>query len=129
MGKIIVSVLLTLFPGPGAGHLYLRKYKKGWLLIAATITISALYFVISLGSVGPDTIGSMTKIREEILKQTDPDKIMALYDQFGHLIYPAFSVFFNYFAIALAAIWAYAVVDVLNISKSMLPPADNHNIT
>jgi TM2 domain-containing membrane protein YozV len=128
MSKIIVSILLTLFPGPGAGHLYLRKYKKGVLIIVTTIVISALYFIISLGSISPDTISDMAKIRDEILKQQDPNKIMALYDQFGKLIYPAFSVFFNYFAIALAAIWAYAVVDVLNISKSMLPPADHHNI-
>jgi len=127
MMKIIVSVLLTLFPGPGTGHLYLRKYKKGLLIIGATIAISAAYFIVVRASISPDTLGEMSKLRDEILKQTDPNKIMALYDQLGRLVYPAFSAFFNYFAIALAAIWAYAVVDVLSISRAMLPPSDHNN--
>jgi hypothetical protein len=39
MASVVIPVLLSLFLGPGAGQLYNRDFKKGTLLILASLAV------------------------------------------------------------------------------------------
>jgi hypothetical protein len=39
--RILVALAITLFLGPGAGHIYLRRFMRGIALILATLASAA----------------------------------------------------------------------------------------
>ena len=113
MKKTVIAVLLTVLLGPGVGHLYLRKYKRGTLLI-----VSSLFFAAHLA-------WRVAKSLSQFAPQLDPVKQdpNLLMQNFA-LAYP--KTMFVYDAI-FAAIWAYAIVDAYFQARAMIvpPPAEN----
>lgn len=108
MLKIVVSLLLTLFLGPGAGHIYLRRFKQGLLLFGGTI----VFAIIIAWQIGKD-VG-----------------LAVLSQQPSALIFQEFSrnhprtVF--YYDMVFAALWAYAFVDAFKNARRMMPaPPDS----
>jgi hypothetical protein len=97
--KSVVSVLLTLLLGPGIGHLYLKYFRQGIYLIAASL-VFALHQAWKVLSV---------VAKEDRSKLSYQDMTM-LFQKFA-VNYPKTMLYYD---IIFAAIWAYALVDVFN---------------
>ncbi len=101
--KIIISILLTIFLGPGAGHLYLRRFKQGLLLIGGTFAF-ALILVWQIG-------------REVGLAALRQQPFNLIYQEFAREHPNAFL----YHDVVLAALWTYALIDAFKIARSLMP--------
>ncbi|OGS19280.1 MAG: hypothetical protein A2219_04470 [Elusimicrobia bacterium RIFOXYA2_FULL_50_26] len=100
MTKKVVATIITILLGPGAGHLYLRKFKKGALLIAAGLMIAVHMAIKIAGAIKPADISaeSMANIIQEFYRNNP--RLILSYD------------------ILLAALWSYAIVDILVFMKN-----------
>ena len=91
--KAVISIALTFLLGPGAGHIYLGKFKKGLALIAAALFTGVLLFIGAVKSgAGVEAIAQ------------NPTAFMYDY-QCAH---PGTMLVYD---IVFAGIWAYAFVD------------------
>lgn len=107
MKQLIISLSLTILLGPGIGHLYLKKFKKGFILIGLTL-IAAVHFAMRV-------LNSLPNKDAEILKNSQIFK--------DYVISNPKIVF--YYDIVFAAVWAYALVDAFMIARTFLPPKQN----
>lgn len=96
--RTFVAVLLTFMLGPGVGHLYLRQFKRGILFIAASIGFAVALAVYVVKTMMPDINAANAS---QLLQQFSAGN----------------THFMLYFNVAFAAIWAYAVVDVIMITR------------
>ncbi|MFC1501199.1 hypothetical protein ACFL58_01970 [Elusimicrobiota bacterium] len=108
MKTLLISLGLTIFLGPGIGHLYLRQFKKAVILIAATLSI-AVHLAWNAGKFITDS-GPVSKENAGVVFQT-----FAQGHQSTMLIYD----------VLFAAIWAYALVDVFLWVKKNTPSKKN----
>jgi hypothetical protein len=95
MKETIISSLLTLLLGPGVGHLYLRSFKKAWLLIGSTVVGAGFFVLNAVRGLKPEQILAI---------QSDPGA-------FTRTLTSAKTASGLFFDIFFAAIWAYAIVD------------------
>ena len=103
--RTVFAVLFTLLLGPGVGHLYLKKYKTGFLFLAVTL-LFALHQTWEVLKTIPASQLSGLKAADASL----------LFNNFA-LQYP--KVLFIY-DIIFAALWAYAIVDVYSKSRETI---------
>jgi TM2 domain-containing membrane protein YozV len=110
MKELLISVLLTLFLGPGMGHLYLKQFKKAWILIGLTIVSAVIFVIHALKGLKPEQI---------IAIQADPGAFTRSITTGKSGPSLVFDIFF-------AAIWAYALVDgyIICRRKNIVPPPD-----
>jgi hypothetical protein len=107
--KILLSVGLTLLLGPGVGHLYLRKFKKGWILIGVTLLSALAFSIVALRTMTAEQLAVIQK---------NPADFMRTFST-GN---PPGVLFFD---ILFAALWAYAVVDSFLIAHRNKPPTQD----
>lgn len=101
--KTFVAVVFTLLMGPGMGHLYLRQFKRGIALIVASLVCAVVLALHVIKTMAPD------------INTTDPSQMLQQFSAGnGH--------FMLYFNIVFAAIWAYAIVDVIRITRTPKEP-------
>ncbi|AKL97494.1 hypothetical protein [Endomicrobium proavitum] len=103
MWRYFLAVILTLFFGPGVpgvGHLVIRQYKKAIILILLSIAVVFIMsaYLVSFADLTPLETGvlnfsSMMEFSKKLLADNS-DKMF-------------------YSNIALAAIWAYALADII----------------
>lgn len=94
MKKMIVSFILTVLLGPGAGHIYLREFMRGILLLAATL-ITGLHFFYRVLQTAP-SLDALNKNAAEffrIFTVNNPRTVL-------------------YYDIIFAAIWSFALIDI-----------------
>lgn len=108
--KTFLAVALTLLLGPGVGHLYLRRFKRGLLFIGASAVCALALALHVIKIMAPD------------LRTTPAPQVLQQFSA-GH------GHFMLYFNIALAAIWAYAVVDVIMITRAPKEPGPDEIIS
>ncbi len=96
-GKYFLALFATLFIGPGIGHLFLKKYKKAFILIGLALTTVLLSAVILLSSIDISTLPQTYNAMREYLKN-------ALAQNAGKMMIVD---------VPLAAIWAYAFADIV----------------
>ena len=100
MKNRIVSILLTLLLGPGVGHLYLKKYRRGLIFILASLFFAGLFALrVVKAFAGAD------------LSSQNPSELLKDFYS-GH---PKLTFFYD---AVFAAVWAYAVLDCYLLSKS-----------
>ena len=99
IGKIILGMLFTFMFGPGAGHLYLRQFSTGLLLIAITLVSSLSYAMRVLKAYSPELL--------------DAQKALALMQQFA----ASHQTTMFYFDVVFAGVWAFAFYDIYRIAK------------
>jgi hypothetical protein len=92
--KAIIPIALTFLLGPGAGHIFIGKVKKGLALFGGTFVIGILFFY-KAAYTAAQASGAMQ----------DPARLI-------HEFYAGNPKTVFYFDIIFAAIWAYAFVDV-----------------
>lgn len=95
MKKKIVAVVITFLLGPGAGHLFIRKFKKGLFFILASL-LFAVHFALQISKAlvaNPAAAQNPMQLLKEF-SAANP-KLVLMYD------------------IVFAALWAYAIVDIL----------------
>jgi len=97
--KPVISIALTFFLGPGAGHIYLGKYKKGLALLAATFITGIFFFLDAAGNTANFTLAGQNPAG------------------FLNDFYAAHPDTVFYFDVVFAAIWAYAFVDAFFESR------------
>ncbi|MBN1621389.1 MAG: hypothetical protein JW871_02220 [Endomicrobiales bacterium] len=100
--KAVISIALTILLGPGVGHLYLRYFKQGILLIIAT-----LFFALH------QALKVVASVPKEELSNITQQEISYLFQKFA-VEFPRTIFLYD---IIFAAIWAYALVDVFNKSR------------
>jgi len=105
MKKTIISLALTLLLGPGIGHLYLRKFKKAFLLITLTL-LAAVHLAWRVSKTIPN-IANMSS-----------DAVLQFFQDFTK----SNSGIMLYYDIIFAAVWAYALVDAFIISRHLDNP-------
>jgi hypothetical protein len=96
MSKIVISLALTVFIGPGVGHLYLRRFLQGIVLIALTM-LAFIHFLSQYIKATPNLAA---------LLGDQQGLVMSLQ---GFIASHRSMVF--YYDVIFAAIWAYAIVD------------------
>ena len=94
--KPLVSILLTLFLGPGMGHLYIKKYKKALTFIAISLFFALLQAWEVVKTIPKDQIAT--------IKAND---VTSIFNNFA-VNYPRTLMVYD---VIFAAIWAYAIVD------------------
>ncbi|MCX5781557.1 MAG: hypothetical protein NT145_02460 [Elusimicrobia bacterium] len=109
MKKILISLGLTIFLGPGVGHLYLKKFKKGIIFIGVVL-ITAMHLAWKAGK--------SIAITPDITKE----KVLFLFQEFTRNN----SKVILYYDIIFAAVWAYAIIDAFNIAKKSLPSSQKN---
>ena len=105
MQRIMVSFILTLLLGPGVGHLYLKKVKRGIVLIVLTFMFTATLAMLAIRAEGID-------LEQKI---ENPAQIITDYARSHKRTVLAFDVVF-------AALWAYAFLDAFRKAREGLPP-------
>ncbi|MFH1369167.1 MAG: hypothetical protein ABII64_08580 [Elusimicrobiota bacterium] len=124
MKEIIFSAILTLFLGPGVGHLYLKRWKKGTMFIAAALGLLILLawrFITSIKREAWDSIMALSQ--QDLMTQ----QLTEMYNNFTQ----SYSSFIFYYDLIFAGIWAYALIDGFIIARSLMPsrkqndPSDN----
>jgi len=93
MKKTVISIALTFLLGPGAGHIYLGKIKKGLIMFASVFAAGVMFFLQALKASG---------------KPFTPDQNPALILQDFYVSQPRTVLYYDIF---FAAVWAYAFVD------------------
>lgn len=109
MKKIIISLALTILLGPGVGHLYLKRFLKGAVLICAT-----LLAVLHLSWMVARTVPAAAALTA--------DNALKYMQDFTR----NHSSLMFYYDVIFAAIWAYALVDAFLISKKDLIRKDRN---
>lgn len=99
MKRTILPTLLSAFVWPGAGQLYNREFKKGWLLIGVSFLVM-LSFSINL-----------TSRLKEMLPADPAEMDMAQVRAALQQMMANPSPYFRYFNVFMSVLWAYAVVD------------------
>ncbi len=92
--KAILPVALTFLLGPGVGHIFIGKIKKGFVLLGITFLAGFLFFFKAALAAAKSTNAMQ-----------DPARVM-------HEFYASNPTTVFYFDVIFAAIWAYAFVDV-----------------
>ncbi|MDR1695924.1 MAG: hypothetical protein LBR69_04765 [Endomicrobium sp.] len=95
--KYLLALFVTMFFGPGVGHLFLKQYKKGAILIGISILVLILFaiamsFSIDLSAVPKDYL-EMRKYLSDFLSKNGNMMLMM--------------------NIPLAVVWAYAFADIV----------------
>jgi hypothetical protein len=97
--RILVALVITLFLGPGAGHIYLRRFMRGIALILATLA-SAAHMAWRIGNSLPVNTITLQNYNEVFQRYfLDHPRTVFLYDAF------------------FAALWAFALVDAYLIAS------------
>jgi len=98
---------LTIFLGPGVGHLYLRKFAKALILIGATFA-AVLHLAWRASRTFPVAATLSTNSAVQYMQEftRNNSKIMFYYD------------------VIFAAIWAYALVDAFMVAKKSYQPKE-----
>jgi hypothetical protein len=91
----IIALVLTVFLGAGAGHIYLREFLKGALLVGANFALAISLVLRASGDTSFDGMSPMEAVREFMMTYSNK---MVWHDA------------------AIAAILAYAIVDVWRMS-------------
>ncbi len=107
MKKTVISVALTLLLGPGVGHLYLRKFRKAAILIGATL-LAAAHLAWRVSKIMPN------------VSDMSSDAVLQFFQNFTK----SNSGIMIYYDIIFAAVWAYAIVDCLVISRGQAAPPE-----
>ena len=100
------AALLSALIYPGIGHLYLRQFARGWVLIAITS--------ISLGYIVAQLVGAAMDIADRMISgsvATDTDTLTGLLmEQISGGLYPVA-------AWSIAICWLWGVVDAYRIGR------------
>ncbi|MCL2484512.1 MAG: hypothetical protein FWF00_00425 [Endomicrobia bacterium] len=94
--KYFLALFATLFLGPGVGHIFLRQYRKAFILIGTSILILiaaaiVMSFTIDLSSV-PREYAAMREYLKNLMSQNTNLMLMI--------------------NLPLALVWAYAFADI-----------------
>ena len=101
VGKTFISLVLTFLLGPGIGHLYIGKVKRGAAIFGLTVLTGILFLLEALRmSSKPLVPGQNPMLFLQDFYAAQPDIVFV-------------------FDVIFAAIWAYAFVDVFYKSGGM----------
>ena len=99
MKKTILPTLLSAFVWPGAGQLFNREFKKGWVLIGVSALVM-VSFSLNLSVRLKDALPADTSKVDMAMVRTALQQMMAT---------P--SMYFRTFNLLMSVLWAYSVVD------------------
>jgi hypothetical protein len=94
--RYFLSLLITLFLGPGVGHLFLGKYKKGAVLIGLSVFFVIATAFVLVSGVDLNSVPKDYSLMLEYVKKlmSDNSEKMLILD------------------VPLAFVWAYALLDI-----------------
>lgn len=118
MQKIIISALLSVFLGPGVGHLYLKHFKKAIALISASIGLLVLLAWVFIRSIDAAAWNVIMSITQQDLMTKELTKLFQSFMD-------SHSGFMFYYDLAFACLWAYAIVDGFLKARALMPPKEN----
>jgi len=95
--KYLLALFVTLFLGPGIGHLILGQYKKAFLLLGIALFFVVLTAVILMFSIDMNSV---------------PHNLDAMKEYVKNLLAQKSSTMF-YVDMPIAAVWAYAFADII----------------
>ena len=99
MKKTILPTLLSAFVWPGAGQLYNREFKKGWVLIG----VSALVMVSF-------SLNLSVRLKDALPMDSSRVDMAAVRAALQQMMATP-SPYFRYFNLLMSVLWAYSVVD------------------
>ena len=103
MKKTVFSIIITLLLGPGAGHIYLKKYKKGTALIIGALCLAAVF----VSRMAKDIASNLT-----VATQAEAAKLIMDYSS----SHPKAMLYLD---IAFALLWSYSLIDVYYQSRTL----------
>ena len=109
MSKSITGALWSGLVFPGAGHLYLKSYRRGISLIV----VSAICLVIILANVAEQSMAVVAKIQADG-GNIDPSRILEMASQGSA---SADTQSFNIAMIVFMVCWIIGVVDAYRLGK------------
>lgn len=111
MKNALKAALLSGLLGAGAGHLYLKRYRRGWFLIMSTLCCLVVIATQAL------------KQAQVILAKVPAESEALNFDEVSVLVSNNFSTedFFltNAVTMLILLIWTFAVFDAYKIGKDM----------
>ena len=112
--NIVVAFLLSMLAFPGAGHLYLKKFKTGWSI--SLITLCALIFVVYqivkviLDAINEYAVGNISGDTGELAISVSKQLDSGPFDPIGLAM------------MILIFCWVAAMVDIVRIGISKKTP-------
>lgn len=115
MAVIVIPVLLSFFLGPGMGQIYNKEYKKGILLIVASLillAVAGVWYYHNLRTYIPE---DMTTVDPQAMQQLMTNAA----NQIGQEQRTALALF----QALLGVLWIYGIVDAYRVAdkKRQLP--------
>ena len=109
MARVVIAVLLTGLVMPGLGHIYLRHFKRGGLLIAGmTVLFIAAATSAFLTLSGAIIIAGEDASTEEVFEQIAAQPPTFLFIVFGLMFLT----------------WLFAIIDVIRKARSFSQPGE-----
>jgi hypothetical protein len=108
MAAVIIPVLLCFFLGPGVGQLYNRDYKKGALLIVASLILLVIAGVWYWKTLGPYLPQDLTNTDPQALQQIMMNAATHISSEKG-MILAAFQAL-------MVVLWIFGMVDAYRVA-------------
>lgn len=105
MSKSTKSALLSALIFPGAGHLYLKCYKRGFILL--TITVVALVILIKQTLERVSSIIAQMEVHGHVMSTQEISEMIANSPNES----------FNFAVIAILICWVYGIIDSARAGK------------
>jgi hypothetical protein len=103
MKKPLAAMLLSALVYPGAGHLFLKKYKAGLAFVC--VFSVPLFLVIS------ETVTRANQIAGKIIQGEIPLDVAAITESLANITSPAESQEFTIKSYLMCIVWAIAIAD------------------
>jgi hypothetical protein len=109
MASVIIPVLLCFFLGPGVGQLYNREFKKGTLLIVASLVVLVVAGVWYYKALVPFLPADLTAV--------DPNALQDLLKNAASQITATKGFALAVFEALLTVLWIYGMVDAYLVAQ------------
>ncbi len=111
MRKSFKAALLSCVLGSGAGHLYLKRYRRGAILIMSTLSCLLVILTQALQQA------------EVVFEKLGPERGMVSFDEIAVLLSETSSssdfLMMNTVTMLLMVIWTIGIVDAYKIGREM----------
>ncbi len=107
--SVIIPVLLSFFLGPGAGQLYNKDYKKGAILIAASLILLVISGVWYYKTLMPYIPSDLTTVDPQAMQQILINASGQISTKEGRML--------SFYEAILTVMWLYGVVDAYRVAQ------------
>ncbi len=108
MAAIFIPVALCLFLGPGIGQLYNKDYKKGVILILASLALLVIAAVWYLNALKP--------YLPTDLAQSDPQALQQLVANANTQLSAEKGTLLSVFQALMMVLWIYGIIDAYRVA-------------